>query len=168
MPVEIERKYLVKSETWREKALDRRIFDQAYFSCHPTLAVRVRIAGSSAWLTLKGRKVGDAAPEFDYSIPAAHAREMMKKLPIAGRLKKIRWRVRERGRIWEVDEFLEDNAGLVLAEIELKRATDQPVLPEWAGREVTDDPRYANSNLAQHPYARWRRKPRSSSITRPN
>lgn len=157
MPDEIERKYLVRGDGWRKAARGRTLFDQAYLSDDPGKIVRVRIAGRRAWLTIKGKKVGETAPEYEYAIPVRHARDMLNRLPLAGRLRKYRWRVRHEGWTWEVDEFLDDNAGLILAEIELESVRDRPPLPPWLGREVTRDPHFAGSNLARRPFRTWRR-----------
>ncbi len=151
MPTEIERKFLVRGEGWRVRARGPTLFEQAYLSDDPDLIVRVRIAGAKAWLTLKGRKRDRSAPEFEYTIPLRDAREMLRRLPVAARLRKNRWRVRHQGRTWEVDEFLDRHAGLVIAEIELRRASERPPLPEWLGREVTADGRYASARLARAP-----------------
>ncbi|MDZ4198612.1 MAG: CYTH domain-containing protein [Kiritimatiellia bacterium] len=151
MPSEIERKYLVTGEAWRGQALDRTLIEQAYLGADPSMVVRVRLANRKAWLTIKGKKQGATAPEFEYPIPPSHAREMIERLPLVGRLTKIRRRIRHKRRIWEVDEFLGDHAGLVLAEIELKNERDRPELPDWVGLEVTQDSRYANCNLARQP-----------------
>lgn len=158
MPDEIERKYLVCDETWRKNVRTRVVIAQAYLGDDPSLVVRVRLAGRRAWLTLKGRKIGETAPEFEMAIPPARAREMMQRLPVAGRVRKIRQHVRYRGWTWEVDEFLDENAGLIVAEIELKKESDRPPLPDWVGRDVTREPRYANANLARRPYSKWKRK----------
>jgi len=149
MPDEIERKYRVRGDGWRKTARGRTLFDQAYLSDDPEKIVRVRIAGRRAWLTIKGRKSGNTAPEYEYAIPVRDARDMLQRLPLAGRLRKYRWRVRHEGWTWEVDEFLDDNAGLILAEVELESDRDRPPLPEWIGREVTRNPRYASSYLAR-------------------
>lgn len=168
MPTEIERKFLVRGDGWRARARGPMLFEQAYLSDDPDRIVRVRIAGRRAWLTIKGRKRGRSAPEFEYAIPPRDAREMLRRLPVAGRLRKNRWRVRYEGWTWEVDEFLDGNAGLVLAEIELRRASDRPPLPDWLGREVTHDGHYSSACLARNSDAAPRRSATGVQLPSPS
>jgi CYTH domain-containing protein len=153
MATEIERKFLVTGDAWRQP--DPTPMSQGYLSRTKERTVRVRVAGDRAYLTVKGATVGVSRPEFEYEIPVADAEAMLTMCdgPI---VRKQRHLVTHRGSQWEVDEFSGDNAGLVVAEIELERE-DQPFEhPEWLGREVTHDPRYLNSNLAVTPYREWR------------
>lgn len=152
MATEIERKFLVTGEAWR--AAPPIAISQGYLNRDPHRTVRVRIAGDRAVLTIKGLSVGASRPEFEYPIPLEDAKALLAICdgPI---VEKHRHCVRHAGLTWEVDEFLGDNAGLVVAEVELD-AEDQPIeFPGWVGAEVTDDPRYLNSNLATTPYRRW-------------
>jgi CYTH domain-containing protein len=114
----------------------------------------VRIAGSKAWLTIKGPSQGIARPEFEYPIPAGDAEQMLA-LCVRPLIEKIRYRIEYRGRFWEVDEFMGDNEGLVTAEIELSAPAEAVELPPWVGAEVSDDPRYFNANLVARPFTRW-------------
>ena len=137
-------------DAWKPAASTGVRIRQGYLSSHQERTVRVRIAGDEAWLTVKGLTSGSCRPEFEYSVPPEDGEQMlaMCERPL---LEKTRHRVDHGGLTWEVDVFEGDNAGLVLAEVELERA-DQPVpLPPWAGLEVTDDPRYYNVNLAKRP-----------------
>lgn len=152
MPVEIERKFLVTGDAWRQgKAIRIR---QGYLSRHKERMVRVRLAGDKAYLAVKGMKSGAARAEYEYEIPVSHAQEMLKLCegPI---IDKMRYLLDWGGLTWEVDAFLGDNAGLIVAEVELDRE-DQPIeLPEWVGEEVTHNPRYFNANLCAHPFCLW-------------
>jgi CYTH domain-containing protein len=153
MGTEIERKFLVKGDAWKAAAAPGIRYRQGYLCSDKDRTVRVRVAGDQAWLTVKGLTRGSSRPEFEYPVPIADGRQMldMCERPL---LEKTRHRVDHAGLTWEVDVFEGDNAGLVLAEVELERA-DQPVdLPPWAGIEVTDDSRYYNVNLAKHPMPR--------------
>lgn len=150
MGIEIERKFLVKGEGWRGTPGTE--IRQGYLSRDKERTVRVRTTGDRAYLTVKGLTKGAVRPEFEYEIPLADARELLKLcLPLL--IEKRRHIVEYRGSRWEVDEFSGAHAGLVLAEIELQ-APDQPFArPAWLGAEVTDDPRYCNSTLSTAPAA---------------
>ena len=153
MATEIERKFLVTGTQWRQAPGVR--ICQGYLNRDKERTVRVRIAGDNAWLTIKGVSRGAARLEFEYAIPPAEAEQLLA-LCDGPVVQKIRHTLPYKGFTWEVDEFLEENAGLVVAEIELL-AEDQPFeRPAWLGREVTDDPRYFNANLAVQPYRDWR------------
>jgi Uncharacterized protein conserved in bacteria len=120
--------------------------------------VRVRLAADSAFLTIKGRNVYGAAPEYEYPIPLADARHMLDTMAKRPLIEKIRYTITYAGRIWEVDEFLGENAGLVLAEVELDRVGQSVALPDWVGEEVTGDPRYYNTSLMERPFSNWRNR----------
>ncbi len=152
MAVEIERKFLVINEDWRTN--QGTLYRQGYLNRDKTRTVRVRIAGSKAFLTIKGISTGASRAEFEYEIPLADVEALM--LICDGPLvEKTRHLVEHGGMTWEVDEFHGENGGLILAEIELQRADQQFEKPSWLGREVTDDARYYNSNLATQPYSSW-------------
>ena len=153
MATEIEHKFLVAGTGWRQSNSDR--LRQCYLNRDERRTVRVRIVGNKAFLTVKGAPRGVARAEFEYEIPVADAEQMLK-LSDGFVIEKIRHVIVHGGCKWEVDEFLGDNAGLVVAEIELA-SEDQPFShPSWLGREVTHDRRFYNSNLAAHPYKEWR------------
>ena len=155
MPVEIERKYLVTGDAWRSQATGKQL-RQGYLSLDPARSVRVRLAAGQGRLTIKGRSVGAARAEYEYPIPPDHARELLDGLCLRPLIEKTRYRVEHAGLCWEIDEFEGDNAGLVLAEVELESEEQVPELPDWVGADVTDDPRYYNASLVQHPYSRWK------------
>ena len=155
MGVEIERKFLVKDESWRKGATGTR-YRQGYLSNNKQRSVRVRIGGRKAFLTIKGMSRGASRDEFEYKIPTTDA-EALLKLCLRPLIEKVRYRLKIGRLTWEIDDFEGKNRGLVLAEIELP-SEDHPLkLPPWAGQEVTHDPRYYNSNLVTHPYTTWPR-----------
>lgn len=157
MGVEIERKFLVISDSWRENAEDCTRYVQGYLSREAGRTVRVRIAGEKAFLTIKGRPPEHApleTPEFEYAIPKADAEEMLR-LCLPGVIDKTRCRITHAGKVFEVDEFAGENAGLIVAEIELASSAESFARPAWLGQEVTEDPRYKNANLSVTPYRRW-------------
>ena len=154
MPLEIERKFLVTGNDWRHPDAGTRI-RQGYLSSDRERTVRVRLAGKQGWLTIKGPSDGATRLEYEYAIPALHAGELLDRLCIPPLIEKVRYRVEHAGLLWEVDEFEGDNAGLVLAEVELSDAHQPVVLPDWVGEEVTGDARYYNSSLVSNPYRGW-------------
>lgn len=156
MGLEIERKFLVVGDGWREGGRRARL-RQGYLCASKDRSVRVRLEDGRGTLTIKGPTRGAARSEFEYPIPARDAAALLRlcEKPL---IEKSRTRVRHRGRLWEIDEFAGANAGLVLAEIELRRADENIPLPPWAGTEVTRDPRYLNANLFKLPYRSWRRR----------
>ncbi|MFT4046493.1 MAG: CYTH domain-containing protein [Solimonas sp.] len=158
MPLEIERKFLVTGDSWRSdvtRSLDMR---QGYLTREGQTSVRVRLEGGEAKLNIKAAIVGSARAEYEYDIPVADCREMLATLCV-GRVEKTRHYVpahgAHEGAAWEIDEFIGGNAGLVVAEIELRSPDAAFERPAWLGRELTDDRRYYNHYLALHPYARW-------------
>jgi adenylate cyclase len=154
MAVEIERKFLVKDDSWRRDAIPARI-RQGYLCSSENRVVRARIAGERAFLTIKGAKSGVSRFEYEYEIPVEDAAEMLDRLCERPLIEKIRHSMRVNGREWVVDVFEGDNAGLVLAEVELMDEMQALELPAWVGEEVTEDPRYFNVSLAKHPYRLW-------------
>ncbi len=167
MAQEIERKFLVRSDAWRADASAVRI-RQGYLSASAARSVRVRTAGARATLAVKGAKTGPRVLEFEYPIPRRDALEMLDRLCRRPLIDKTRHRIRgPGGRLWEVDEFHAENAGLVVAEIELSHGKEEFARPDWLGAEVTDDPRYLNANLAERPFATWGRQAAPSSAADP-
>jgi len=152
---EIERKFLVNREKWLAESRPAGVkYIQAYLHRSEDATIRVRLAGDRGWLTVKGRQAGYSRPEFEYSIPAGEALEMIRLFTRAC-VEKVRTRVRSGDHVWEVDEFLEENSGLMLAEIELKDPGEEFERPPWLGEEVTHDFRYSNSELSVKPYRSW-------------
>ena len=152
MAVEIERKFLVVGDAWR--AAPAVFYSQGYLNRDKARTVRVRIAGEEAFLTIKGTSVGASRAEFEYPIPLWDARELLAlcEQPL---IEKNRRKILYQGFVWEVDEFLGENLGLVVAEIELPTEDTVFAKPDWVGEEVTEDVRYFNSNLSRTPYTRW-------------
>jgi adenylate cyclase len=155
MPVEIERKFLVRGDAWRERSVSSERLRQGYLAGSEACSVRVRIRESFAQLGLKGAVSGARRLEFEYAIPVQEAEEIFAKLCVMGRVEKVRYRVPVGDHCWEVDEFLGDNAGLVVAEIELSDESEGFLRPDWLGAEVTEDIRYYNTALAATPWPGW-------------
>lgn len=154
MGVEIERKFLLQGDAWRGLG-QAVLLRQGYLSSARERVVRVRIEGEQAMLTIKGANVGATRGEWEYPIPLADAVELLDGLCEQPLIEKYRHRIEHAGMVWEVDEFLGANAGLVVAEIELG-SEDQPFeKPEWIGAEVSGDARYYNANLIRHPFSQW-------------
>jgi CYTH domain-containing protein len=154
VPIEIERKFLVTGEGWREGARSVSI-RQGYLARSDQVVVRVRVADQRATLTIKGKSSGLTTPEFEYPIPLDHAESLLALCDHAI-VEKVRYLVPHRGHEWEVDVFSGENAGLILAEIELDCEDEAFSLPAWVGAEVSHDPRYKNARLCLEPYrADW-------------
>ncbi len=160
MAIEIERKFLVRDDGWRTGADAGTRYRQGYLTGMPgesglRSSVRVRIAGDRAELNIKSAELGIRRLEYQYEIPVADAEEMLDRLCIGHTVEKVRHHVRIGRHMWEIDVFGGDNAGLVVAEIELAREDEPFERPDWLGEEVSDDPRYYNVYLAAHPYRTW-------------
>lgn len=153
MATEIERKFLVRGDGWQQAP--SRVLRQGYVCRSKERAVRVRTDGEHAYLTIKGATLGWSRLEFEYEIPLSDAEEMLDKLCERPLIEKRRYDVLVAGKHWEVDEFLGDNLGLVVAEIELQDEREVVQQPDWIGPEVTSDPRYLNANLVAAPYSQW-------------
>ncbi len=147
MRFEIERRFLVDGDAWRAAATQSRRLLQGYLAREDGVTVRLRLSGDRARLTIKGPG-GLVRPEFEYDVPRDDAASMLDALCAGRRIAKTRHDVPHGGLVWEVDVFEGPLAGLVIAEVELPAADHPLALPPWAGREVTDDPRYANAVLA--------------------
>ncbi|NJL45387.1 MAG: CYTH domain-containing protein [Leptolyngbyaceae cyanobacterium SM2_3_12] len=156
MGQEIERKFLVIGEDWRAQATGL-LYCQGYIPTQGTATVRIRLAGEQGYITLKGPAVGLVRPEFEYPIPKADAQAMLEILCQPPLVQKYRYRLPLGNVVWEIDEFLGENRGLVMAEVELKSPDQAITLPPWIGAEVSDDPRYYNSSLARNPFSLWGR-----------
>lgn len=152
--VEIERKFLVSRDDWRQGARAIHI-RQGYLAGDRGLAVRVRQKGDAAYLTIKAARDADSRYEFEYRIPTSDAELMLAKLCARPPIEKTRYEVTVGGNIWEIDEFEGENKGLIIAEIELA-SPDQPfTLPAWTGPEVTRDARFYNAYLYRQPFCTW-------------
>ncbi|MBR4118676.1 MAG: CYTH domain-containing protein [Bacteroidales bacterium] len=155
MGKEIERKYLVTDNQYRSQSNVTYIL-QGYLISQKERVVRVRIKGDKGYITIKGENIGATRLEYEYAIPVVEAKEIIDNLCEKPVIEKNRYLYKaEDDHIWEIDEFLRDNQGLVVAEIELSDEQEEFVLPEWVGEEVTSDPRYYNSNLIGNPYKNW-------------
>lgn len=155
MSLEIERKFLVLDDSWRDAVRASQYLCQGYLNDEIRCSVRVRIAGDHAWLNIKSATIGAQRLEFEYDIPVADARLMLNRLSCKPLIEKWRHLVDVGRHTWEIDVFEGDNAGLVVAEIELDHPDEPFEKPAWVGQEVTEDPRYYNTRLSDHPFSRW-------------
>jgi CYTH domain-containing protein len=152
---EIERKFLIRKDFWyailKPEGED---LIQGYLVSEPGKTIRVRVSPSSGYLTIKGPSENATRDEYEYPIPRQDAIELLDKFA-ASRIDKVRYRITYQGKTWEVDEFFGLNEGLISAEIELSTPKEEYEIPNWIGEEVTEDHRYANSWLAEHPFTQW-------------
>lgn len=155
MGVEIERKFLVKDASWREAVTHSVRYQQGYLSRSAASAIRVRTDGERAYLNVKSTTDGITRLEFEYPIPLADAEALLARVALRPVIVKTRHYLDFAGRRWEIDVFEAENAGLVVAEVELEAADAPVALPPWAGLEVSSDPRYYNSSLSERPYCEW-------------
>jgi adenylate cyclase len=165
MGKEIERKYLVNKVEWQEykeyfpntpQNLGIK-YCQGYLPTNDATTVRLRIIDDRGYLTIKSKTVGITRSEFEYSIPVEDAQEMLDTLCSKPLIEKVRYKITHGDLVWEVDEFLGDNAGLIIAEVELENEQQEVDLPAWIEREV-NDPKYFNSSLVKYPYSQWEDK----------
>jgi adenylate cyclase len=154
MGIEIERKFLLSDDGWRGLG-EATLMRQGYLCADPVRTVRVRIEGERAVITIKSKSVGASRGEWEYEIPVPDAAELLERLCEQPLVEKTRHRIEYQGHVWEVDEFLGENAGLVVAEIELASEDEAFERPAWIGQEVTGEKRYYNSSLIRLPYAKW-------------
>ncbi|MBU0941692.1 MAG: CYTH domain-containing protein [Bacteroidetes bacterium] len=155
--IEIERKFLVVSEDYKKEALSKKNIKQGYLSSIPERTVRVRTKGEKAYLTIKGLSSDSGLSRFEWEkeIPISEAEQLLL-LCERGIINKTRFEVKIGNHIYEVDEFYDENEGLVIAEIELSTEDESFVKPDWLGNEVTTDKRYYNSYLSANPFTSWR------------
>ncbi|MFV0507430.1 MAG: CYTH domain-containing protein [Bacteroidales bacterium] len=154
MAIEIERVFLVKNDAWRRLSYDGKMYQQSYLLTELGRSVRIRIAEDKSFITIKGKPQGIRRAEFEYEIPLDDARQLMAmcdKAPV----EKIRYKVKDGDLIWEVDEFLGANAGLIMAEVELPHEDKSYTHWDWLGEEVSYNAKYCNANLYQQPYSKW-------------
>ena len=154
MAKEIERKFLVKGDAWRTD--NGTLIRQGYLHNEIDGTVRVRTKGERAYLTIKGGTTGITRLEFEYEIPLEEANQILEELCHKPLIEKIRHEINLGEFKWEIDEFLEENAGLVVAEIELEDENQEFPRPDWLGIEVSNDFRYQNANLVNNPYSKWK------------
>jgi len=155
MGVEIERKFLIRNDSWRSHVERSQPMRQGYLHRTGNSAIRVRVCGDRAHINIKKTEDGIQRLEYEFDIPLDDARELLERVAIANQIDKTRHEVRFADHLWEIDEFHGDNAGLIVAEIELKHPDEAFERPEWLGKEVSQDTRYFNSNLIMHPYNTW-------------
>ena len=155
MGIEIERKFLVDLEKWNNlKKPVGEFYRQGYLLTDPTKTIRVRQTSEKGFLTIKGISVGASRSEFEYEIPREEAKELLDQFSVS-ELVKIRYKILFEDKLWEIDEFLGDNEGLMVAEIELQSEDETFSIPDWISEEVTAEEKYYNSNLTQNPYKNW-------------
>jgi len=155
MAIEIERKFLLRDDRWRQLADTGTTFRQGYLIGAKQASVRVRIEGDKAYLNIKSMTIGVKRHEYQYPLPLEEASELLDTLCEKPLVEKTRYLLHYANHEWEIDEFEGDNVGLIVAEVELKSEDEQIILPPWIGVEVSDDPRYYNVNLVKHPYTTW-------------
>jgi adenylate cyclase len=155
MGVEIERKFLVADDAWRAAATSREVLRQGYLANTAKASVRVRRAGDRGWLSAKSMTRGLVRQEYEYEIPLADAERMLDTLCDGPLVEKVRHLVPVGAHVWEIDEFLGDNAGLIVAELELDAPDEAFERPAWLGVEVTQEERYYNFRLAERPFREW-------------
>jgi adenylate cyclase len=155
MPIEIERKFLVCSDEWRHLATRKVHICQGYLGIDCGFSTRIRVVDNSrSTLTVKSSRAGLRRLEFEYPIPLPDAQQLLSLRQVAV-IKKVRHFVARHGLTWEIDVFEGDNAGLVVAEIELDHETRPFEMPRWIGAEITGQTRYYNSSLVRHPFRLW-------------
>jgi adenylate cyclase len=154
MPTEIERKYLVKNIDFLKGLKPKRII-QGYIAKSLKVSLRIRIIENKGFITIKGTRKGISRPEYEYEIPYHHAKELLDDFAGESVIEKDRYKIPFAGRTFEVDVFYRQNAGLVMAEVELNSEKDKIDLPDWIGREVSKESKYYNSHLVIHPYCNW-------------
>lgn len=154
MAQEIERKFLVDQDKLGELNCGIAI-KQGYVPTSDKTAVRVRVMGDQAFLTLKGENRGAVRTEFEYEIPLDDAEQMLTELCTGPKVDKTRYLITHDKHLWELDIFSGENQGLVVAEVELNHEDETVTLPKWVASEVTGDPKYYNSNLLNHPFKNW-------------
>ncbi len=155
MGIEIERKFLVINDNWRNSVTKSSHYTQGYFATNDECSIRIRISDDKAELNIKSATLGISRSEYNYSIPMVDAEEILNKLCIRPLIEKTRFHVEHENHLWEIDEFTGENEGLVVAEIELDSADTTFSKPEWAGDEVSDDVRYYNVCLVKNPFTTW-------------
>ncbi|MDA3907850.1 MAG: CYTH domain-containing protein [Sulfurimonas sp.] len=155
MALEIERKFLIDTDKLGklENGYD---IKQGYIQTKDETVIRVRVKGNGAFVTIKGGNIGATRLEYEYAIPVEDANEMLEKFCTKPILYKTRYLILHKKHTWEIDIFHKENDGLIVAEVELDSEDENVELPEWIVKEVTDEARYYNSNLLEHPYSEWK------------
>lgn len=155
MGLEIEKKFLVNHQKWANTEKPKgQFYRQGYILTDPNKTIRVRETDTKSYLTIKGLSVGASRPEFEYEIPKTDAQQLLDIFAVSD-LTKIRYKILFDNKIWEVDEFLGENEGLIVAEIELSSEDETFTIPDWVADEVTGECKYYNSNLSKKPFKFW-------------
>jgi len=155
MGKEIERKFLIDQQKWDNlNKPEGKLFRQGYILTDSDKTIRVRATESKGFLTIKGQTIGATRMEYEYEIPLTEATELLDNFAVS-ELSKTRYEIIFNGKLWEVDVFLGDNKGLIVAEIELESEDETFDLPDWVNTEVTEEAKYYNSNLTVKPFKDW-------------
>ncbi|MEZ7901279.1 MAG: CYTH domain-containing protein [Flavobacteriales bacterium] len=156
MAIEIERKYLLKNDSWKKEVSSKNKIVQGYLNSNPERTVRIRITKNKGFLTIKSKNEGSFRKEFEYEIPLQDAEELVLlcEKPI---IEKTRHLVHQGNHIWEIDIFEGENKGLEVAEIELSQENETFLIPSWLGKEVTEKTKYYNSQLIENPFSAWKK-----------
>ncbi len=155
MAIEIERKFLVTNDNWKQHTTGSLRMVQGYLGGNDHSSIRIRVTGERADINIKAKVIGAQRREYEYEIPLIAAQEMLQDLCDKPLIEKTRHLLRFGQHTWEIDEFVGENAGLVVAEVELASEDEEFEHPDWLGQEVTEDVRYYNICLVNHPYSHW-------------
>ncbi len=156
MGIEIERKFLVNKDKWNLVSKPKKDFyRQGYLYSDSNKTIRVRQTNDKGYITIKGSVIGLSRTEFEYEIPKAEAEELLNQFSVS-ELIKVRYKILFTNKVWEIDQFLGDNLGLIVAEIELEHENEQFEMPDWIANEVTGINKYYNSILATFPFSKWK------------
>lgn len=154
--MEIERKFLVNSAKWYNFPKDKgELVIQGYLACDNFKSIRMRLKGEKGYITIKSNTVNISREEFEFPVDKETAIEIINKFS-ESRIEKIRFTIAYKGKFWEIDEFLGENKGLIIAEVELESENEQIEIPEWIDKEVSNDTKYYNNNLSKYPYIEWK------------
>ncbi len=155
MATEIEHKYLINKELWKLIVPESSVeVKQGYLLTDPNKTIRVRTKGDKGFITIKGKNIGASRTEFEYEIPVSDAIDLINGFS-SNIIEKTRHYITYENKLWEVDKFKGLNAGLIVAEIELANENEKYSIPNWVGENVTEDQRFANSNLSIKPFTTW-------------
>lgn len=156
MAIEIEHKFLIKTDDWKNHISKSTQYKQGYLTSDKKRSIRIRTSNDTAWLNIKSATIGTHRQEYEYQIPLSEGIEILNTLCEKPIIEKTRHLVSYKQHLWEIDVFEGDNLGLIVAEIELSKIGENFCTPSWAGTEVTDDLRYYNNNLCKNPYKKWK------------
>jgi len=155
MPIEIERKFLLSNDKWRDEVVRSSRIRQGYMGKIDKASVRIRVQGEKANINIKSATLSMRRMEYEYEIPLDEAEEMLDQLCNQPQIDKTRFIVEQGKHVWEIDEFYGANQGLIVAEVELGSEDEEVLKPDWLGDEVTSDPRYYNVSLIKNPFTEW-------------